>query len=237
MDGAQGAGPKRPGAVFDTDDLLRFDRVTALHGVRAAPWVVWSLKTVDEENDSYLSSLWLARGDGDAAPVQLTAGTALDNQPRVSPDGAYVAFASDRAGGPPQLHLIRRAGGEARKLTSFREGVLQFGWRPDGRALWVTAEEKHGGKGPNVARRVPYKLDGIGFTADTNCHLHVVELDQPGEPRRLTHGTFEVRDVCWLNEVVCIKRHYSIVFIPGFSISLLKRCNSFLHDLKIRLLI
>ena len=51
----------------------------------------------------------------------------------------------------------------------------------------------------------------------------------------LDHRTFEIRDMCRFNEVVRIERHHGVVSIPRISIPLLKRCDSFLHDLKIRL--
>lgn len=71
-----------------------------------------------EEEDAFdLWTLELA-DDGTAGPAtRLTEGPASDERPAVSPDGAWIVFESDRAGGS-QLFLLPVAGGEPRQLTS-----------------------------------------------------------------------------------------------------------------------
>jgi len=63
------------------------------------------------------------------APVALTDGSHGDERPAVSPDGRWVVFESDRAGGS-QLFLVPSAGGEPRRLT--HEGYCYgAAWFPD----------------------------------------------------------------------------------------------------------
>src|SRR5262245_29061525 len=53
---------------------------------------------------------------------RLTAGLARDANPQWSPDGKQIAFLSTRSG-KRQIYLIRVEGGEARALTSLKQGV------------------------------------------------------------------------------------------------------------------
>jgi dipeptidyl aminopeptidase/acylaminoacyl peptidase len=87
------------------------------------------------------SEIWLAEVADDANPRRFTTAQAEERSPRWSPDGARLAFLSDRAErGTSQLHLIDTAGGEATALTSLRRGIDQIAWRPDGQALSGTAD-------------------------------------------------------------------------------------------------
>jgi dipeptidyl aminopeptidase/acylaminoacyl peptidase len=87
------------------------------------------------------SEIWLAEVTDDANPRRFTTAHAEERSPRWSPDGARLAFLSDRAErGTSQLHLIDAAGGEATALTSLRRGIDQIAWRPDGQALSGTAD-------------------------------------------------------------------------------------------------
>lgn len=73
--------------------------------------------TDGEGEDSF--DLWaLELADGRVGSSQrLTQGPASDRRPAVSPDGGWIAFESDRAGGS-QIFLIPSTGGEPRALTS-----------------------------------------------------------------------------------------------------------------------
>jgi len=87
------------------------------------------------------SEIWLAETTDDASPRRFTMAHAEERSPRWSPDGARLAFLSDRAErGTAQLHLIDVGGGEATARTSLRNGIDQIAWRPDGQALSGTAD-------------------------------------------------------------------------------------------------
>ena len=68
---------------------------------------------------------------------QLTSGRAWDMQPRFSPDGAHIAFISDRNGGD-NIWLIPASGGDAQEVSreDFRL-VHNPAWTPDGNYIVV----------------------------------------------------------------------------------------------------
>ena len=77
-------------------------------------------------------------GGGEA--LSLTHGVAWDMQPRYSPDGKWIAFTSDRAGGD-NVWVIRRDGTGAKQVTKESFQLLNDPvWSPDGETI---AARKH----------------------------------------------------------------------------------------------
>ncbi len=85
--------------------------------------------------------------DGSAAPVNLTAANrATDTLPTVSPDGrslAWLAMARPGFEADRQVLMIRDlASGQVRALTQgWDRSVASIAWAPDGRSLYVTADD------------------------------------------------------------------------------------------------
>ena len=71
---------------------------------------------------------------------QLTFSGKNDASPRWAPDGASIAFLSDRDG-PAQLYRLAMRGGEADKLTDRRDAIRAFRWAPDGRRIALLMPE------------------------------------------------------------------------------------------------
>ncbi len=84
---------------------------------------------------SWQGNLWVAPVEGGAA-TRLTATDANDLNPRWSPDGAWLAFNSDREGGN-QIFLIPSTGGPVRQITFHSVATTVFDWFPDGKELLV----------------------------------------------------------------------------------------------------
>ena len=83
---------------------------------------------------SLLGDLYLLPMAGGEAK-RITSGTAYDVQPRFSPDGKWIAFASDR-GGMENLWVADREGRNARPVSSEKGSTVNSpAWSPDGQYL------------------------------------------------------------------------------------------------------
>ncbi|MFK7829485.1 MAG: amidohydrolase family protein [Congregibacter sp.] len=81
-----------------------------------------------------LYSLPIAGG----AAAAITRGPGFDSQPRVSPDGRWLAFISDRDGSD-NLWIVRVDGSEMRKLSDEQQwDLISPSWTPDGNYLLVS---------------------------------------------------------------------------------------------------
>jgi TolB protein len=77
--------------------------------------------------------------------IDLTSGPGTEGAPAWSPDGAHLAFWSDRDG-DGDLYVVARTGGSATRLTtgSHLTGVTTLAWSPDGRYLLVWNSPEQG---------------------------------------------------------------------------------------------
>src|SRR5688572_4619110 len=103
------------------DDLINLKRVGAPAISPNAQQVAFTVRETNWNENAYETEIWI----GDAATGQsrqVTNGRGSSQQPAWSPDGASLAFVSDRDG-RRQLYRIAVSGGEAEKLTSGDEAV------------------------------------------------------------------------------------------------------------------
>ena len=106
--------------------------------------------------------------------VPLTQGMALDGQPRFSPDGARVAFTSDRSGGEA-IHIIDVDMSDTVQVTKGKSSSYQSPeWTPDGKYVIGTKQ------GPGQGKLWMYHVDG-----GSGIQL----IDEP-ENRRTTGAAF-----------------------------------------------
>ena len=168
--------------------------------------VAFVVTEIDRESNEYRGAVWVAPLDGSAEPRPFTSGERRDTTPRWSPDGNWLAFASNRGDDktPMNLYVIPAEGGEARKLTDQKESVEEIAWSPDSKRIAFAArardeayaEEDEKKRAPRRFTRVFHKLDSVGFTGDRRKHIFLVDLDG-GEPRQLTSGDFEHGSPGW----------------------------------------
>jgi dipeptidyl aminopeptidase/acylaminoacyl peptidase len=190
---------------FSVDDLYLHQKVQELEASPDGKSVVCTVRSVDRGRDDYLSCLWSLSVDG-SRRRQLTRGPGQDKSPRWSPDGRQLAFLSNRSGAI-QVQLLPADGGEAAPLGQLPGALSELRWMPDGNALMVTAAvpvdpdwrgERPNGRQPaqrkvqpQVAWKLPYKSDGMGYMLAREIHLFRLDA-HTGAHTQLTDGPFDV---------------------------------------------
>ena len=192
---------------MDVTDLLAFKTIPAAQLSPDGRRVAFVVSEIDAERDEYRSAIWVVDAAGGAA-ARFTRGAKRDSAPRWSPDGAQLAFLSDRADDEPQLYVMPATGGEPRKLTSLDAGAGPATWSPDSREIafsarvWLEpppadAEARERWKlRPRHVTRPQYKADGQGYTFDARWHLFVIDA-AGGSPRQITDGDANDRGEAW----------------------------------------
>lgn len=194
---------------FEPADIRLYQTITDLDASVTANAAACALQRIDAHADGTATRIWLVPLDG-SPPWALTAGKA-DTQPRWSPDGKRLAFLSDRGEGP-QVHLIQPNCGEAAALSRFPSGAGSFEWSPDGRKMAVcctlTVDPEIRGDhsreqdlerppdSPRVVWRLPYKMDGAGYTLDSEIHAFLLDVGD-GSHEQLTQGSYQVNGACF----------------------------------------
>ena len=84
---------------------------------------------------SYHGDIWIANENG-TSPVRLTAHVARDVFPRLSPDGKWVAFTSERFGNA-DVFVVPSVGGEPKQLTFATTPDTVLNWTPDGKGIII----------------------------------------------------------------------------------------------------
>lgn len=124
------------------DELLT---LKAIGGAQISPdgkSVAYTVTYADFKPDAFVTQIWLAdAGEGSPKLLQLTRGEKSSTTPRWSPDGAWLAFLSNRIEDKNQIFVINPGGGEAIQLSKSETAISGFAWSEDGRAIAYTATE------------------------------------------------------------------------------------------------
>ncbi len=128
-------------------------------GRRTAVTVLDNYTTRDRGRQS---RIWLIAADG--ATRQVTNGPGMDRLPRWSPDGAAIAFASDRdRPGLHALYLWREDDGETGIAPALDGSVEEICWSRDGATLLVLAADAGSDRaGVQSATRIEASGEGDG---------------------------------------------------------------------------
>jgi len=193
------------GRVITAEDLFSI----RLAGQVEAHWdgrLFFTEAWADRETDERRSRLMVIRPGSEAAPF--TEGP-FDTSPRLSPDGAQIAFLRKKDQ-RMQVWLISTSGGEARQLTHLSQGVSDFTWSPDGASLAILTPV-HGGvlrteeeaardddpgtkftKDVHIFSKRMYRLDGEGYLDDP---VELARVDLSGSATLLTHTNARISDL------------------------------------------
>ena len=171
--------------------------------------VAYTVRSTEWDENRYDTEIWMVSRAPDgswSAPFQLTrTPSGSSTSPDFSPDGRWLAFLAARKNGGPsaktQVHRIALAGGEARAVTSWKEGVGAFRWSPDSTRIAFTAAQERSEE--HEARVEAYGRFRVEDEDLRPLHLFIQDLE-PGqstdpatsaadeEPRRLTSGDLHV---------------------------------------------
>ncbi len=182
------------------EDYYAFETLSDPHFSPDGATLAFVVTKVDQKQNRRRSEIWTVPADGSREPIAITTSPQSSNSPRWSPDGRSLAFLSARpAAGDdngstprPQVWLLPLTGGEPRRVTSLRNGVIGFQWSPDGSRLAVISRT-----GPSDDARSPsdvrhykhssYKFNDSGWFDDKRTHLWVVDVAS-GAARQITSG-------------------------------------------------
>ena len=184
-------------------DLIQVtDPQVSPDGVR----VVYGRTVADRATQQSATQLWLCDSDGGNAR-QLTYTGKQNGWARWSPDGARLAFVSDRVAQSGLFVMPLEGHGEARELTRHNGPITNLAWSPDGTSLAYNApfdpanpEERApeaGAVSPvRVVRRRDYKFDGRGFLGEVRQQVFVVAV-AGGDRRLLTREPVDHLGPLW----------------------------------------
>ena len=155
-------------------------------------WAIVSVTRPDLDADATVGQLWRVPLVGEArTPRRLTRGF-RDTAPRLSPDGARVAFLRAQPQAAPQLWVLPTDGGEAMQVTDRTLGVSDFRWSPDGKRLAFLSREPEPGRygsvegiapGAEPPRRITewsWTRNGVGYHRDRPQHVFVIDVPDVG---------------------------------------------------------
>jgi dipeptidyl aminopeptidase/acylaminoacyl peptidase len=108
--------------------------------------VVYEVSRTNWKDNAFERDLWISDRAGNTH--LLTAQVKSSSGARWSPNGKWVAFASDRPGqvaetkaDTRQIYVIDPMGGEARQVTKLEDGVDGYEWGPDSKTIAFTTKD------------------------------------------------------------------------------------------------
>ncbi len=175
-------------------------------------FIVFTREWIDKKEDRFRGNLWIIDRNGQRLR-ELTHGSWRDNAPVWSPDGARIAFMSDRDG-TDQIHVMWPDSGEVAQLTHLDQAPSNLRWSPDGTSLafnmFVPDEEPilavelpkkpKGAKWAEpavIVDRLTWARDGRGPLEKGYTHVFVIDSVMGGTPRQITTGDYNHNEPEW----------------------------------------
>jgi dipeptidyl aminopeptidase/acylaminoacyl peptidase len=169
--------------TIQPEDLFKFKFICEAKLSPDGRNIAYVVTSVDPEEMEEVSSIWLYSLDSGSSRRFTFGGR--DSSPEWSPDGRNIAFLSNRSD-KTQVFIIPSGGGEAKQLTSLKQGVGGGPkWSPDGRMIAFTAprERDEGEEDPEKPFRVSrniYRFDKMGYLKNAIQDIYVSPVEGEG---------------------------------------------------------
>jgi dipeptidyl aminopeptidase/acylaminoacyl peptidase len=179
------------------DDILALKAVGSPAVSPDGTQVLYTVRQWEPEKERMESRtrIWKVAVAGGAAR-QITFGERGDTQPQWSPDGQFISFLSARGAGTgedaprAQVHLMRSDGGEAWKLTDFKEAIASYSWAPDSKRIAVVSTEP---RSADEEAAIKKRDDERVFEGDFRYQqVWTVDVDSKAATRVTSGSTFTV---------------------------------------------
>ena len=172
------------------EDYFAFEQAADPQISPDGKWAAYAVTTVDQKANRRMSRIWIAALDGSHPVVPFTGETTSSTSPRWSPDGRFMAFVSARDQQRPQIWLLSRNGGEARRVTNLENGVSNFEWSPDSTrfvALSRTGPAQSKNSDVRHYTHSNYKFNDTGWFDERRSHVVVIDV-KSGSSKQITDG-------------------------------------------------
>jgi uncharacterized protein (TIGR01244 family) len=201
---AQNTPPAAPSGPT-VDQLIALKRAGSPAISPDGKLVAYTVREANWDENAYETEIWIADVAG-VANRQLTNGKKSSGSPKWSPDGARLAFTSDRSD-KQQIWLIRPSFGEAEQLTHESEGVGAFAWSPDGTRIAFTMTDPK----PEAWKDRDKRYGEFEMVDEDQrvTHLWVVDVESK-KTKRLTKGGFTVGSFDWSPDGTAIAFDHTI---------------------------
>jgi dipeptidyl aminopeptidase/acylaminoacyl peptidase len=124
---------------FTFDAMMRLARIDDPQLSPDGKWVVFTVQTVDMQNNTKPAQIYIVPVDASAPARQITNQGMTNVRPRWTPDSKRIVFVSDRMNGS-QIWSMSPDGGDARQLTNLPTGADGVTVSPDGKLLLFTSD-------------------------------------------------------------------------------------------------
>jgi dipeptidyl aminopeptidase/acylaminoacyl peptidase len=162
-------------------DMQRFAAVSDPRLSPDGEWITYTVSSTDTAHDRSNGDIWLARWDGTRA-LRMTWGTDDEHSPQFIGNTRAISFLSARGDShdSDQLWLLSMEGGEARKLTTVKDGIDDYSWSPDGKRVVLAIRDSTANADsaphPIVLDRFQFKQDVQGYLDHHRVHLWIFDV-------------------------------------------------------------